>query len=336
MRSNPLRPLRRLRAAILLASFALPQAACTSVLYTVGYGIGVPFLYREAELPPEQVQLDVPYQLSLGDAASDKHRLDFFRPAQTERGWPTLIFVHGGGWTSGDRAYEAAGYDIYRNIGRFFAARGVGVAMISYRLQPGASWRDQIDDVRSALVWVHAQARLGRLGADPDAIFLSGHSAGAYLATYVALDSEGLRSVGVPPSSICGIVPVSGAAFDLTDERTWELGASRSYYEERFRDAMSTEHWTAEASPVQFASADAPPALILYAGGEEAELQRQSQVLNEALQAVGAQSRLFEVPGEGHQRMVLTLSRDDKPSAPAVLDFIRERSCGADETHSAG
>lgn len=316
-------PIRAALAALVL----LAPCACTSALYSAGYWVGVPFLYREAELPVEQVMLDIPYRSDHdgSDGSDHKHRLDLFRPAEPRRGGPILLFVHGGGWTSGDRAFRAAGRDVYRNIGRFFAARGVGTAVMSYRLQPEATWQQQVDDVAHAVRWLYRNA--ARLGADPDAIFVSGHSAGAYLATAVALDADRLRALGVPPASVCGLIPVSGAAFDLTDERTWELGASRDYYEERFRNGERGDAWLRQASLVRLARESAPPALILYAGGESEPLQRQSRVLHEALRAAGASSRLLEIPGEGHQRMVLTLSRDDKPAAPAVLEFIRERSC---------
>ena len=294
------------------------ETGCGSTLVSVAYGIGMPFVYREAELPPEQIELNVPYRDGDGDwdgdagGVADKHRLDLFRPAgltgsigstgstgstaSAETGWPILVFVHGGGWTSGDRALTVGGRDVYGNIGRFFAARGVGVAVISYRLQPEVSWREQLDDVGAALRWVHTHAE--GVGADPNAIFLSGHSAGAHLATYVVLDEERLEALGVPPSSLCGLILVSGAAFDLTDARTWELGASRAYYEEPFRGADPSDGWLREASPVRFARPSSPPALILYAGAESEALKRQSQVLHEALVAAGGSSRLLVVPGE--------------------------------------
>ncbi len=330
------------------------ETGCGSTLVSVAYGIGMPFVYREAELPPEQIELNLPYRAGAGvgdgdghwdgDAGgvADKHRLDLFRPAGStgsigstgstgstataETGWPILVFVHGGGWTSGDRALTVGGRDVYGNIGRFFAARGVGVAVISYRLQPEVSWREQLDDVGAALRWVHTHAE--GVGADPNAIFLSGHSAGAHLATYVVLDEERLETLGVPPSSLCGLILVSGAAYDLTDARTWELGASRAYYEERFRGADTSDGWLREASPIRFARPSAPPALILYAGGESKALQRQSQVLHEALIAAGGSSQMQVVPGENHERILLTLSRADKVAAPAMLDFIHTRECG--------
>ena len=69
---------------------------------------------------------------------SARHTLDLYRPASSS--WPVIIFVHGGNWDNGDKNYRAGGADIYANIGRFFASRGIGVAVINYRLQPAVAW----------------------------------------------------------------------------------------------------------------------------------------------------------------------------------------------------
>ena len=155
------------------------------------------------------------------------------------------------------------------------------------------------------------------------AVFLAGHSAGAQLAAHVALDPARLDGAGV-----CGLIPVSGAALDLTDAETWTLGASRSYYEERFRNGDPGDAWLREASPARFARGDAPPTLVLYAGGEWPELKRQAQVFHQGLVAAGARSRLVQVPGLDHNRIVLALSRPDQAAAPVILAFIDDTDCG--------
>ena len=306
----------RWRTTVLVTLLAL-TTGCSELVYRVG----VPFLYVDAPLPADRMILDLPYQT--GDAAdADTHRLDLFLPDGV--GWPVLVFVHGGGWTSGDRALRVGGVDVYRNVGRFFAARGIGVAVISYRLQPAVDWRAQLDDVTHAVAWVHR--KIGRYGGNPDAIFLSGHSAGGQMAARVALDGDLLGGLGVDRRSICGLIPVSAAGLDLTDPDTYALGADPAYYAQRFRADDPTDGWRMAASPIRFASRDAPPTLLLYASGDTKDLQRQSQLLDAALRAAGASSRIAVVPGESHARMVLTLSRADK-AGTTILDFIRATAC---------
>jgi acetyl esterase/lipase len=279
--------------------------------------VSIALLYKRAPLPGAQVKFDVPY---VDHSLLAKQRLDLFLPKGTN--WPVFIFVHGGNWDGSDKGLRVGGADVYGNIGRFYAARGIGVAVINYRLQPTVSWREQVEDVAAATVWIHAH--IAEYGGSPNRIFLGGHSAGAQLACHVALDPGPLAVYGLSPSIVDGVISVSGAGLDLVDQKTYELGAKRAYYADRFGNKGPREIWQQEASPVTYVTSNAPPFLILYAAGESKALQRQSQRLSEVLEREQVPYRLVVVPGQSHARMVLTLSRPDRTSADAILDFIYE------------
>lgn len=292
----------------------------------------MPFIYEAQPLAPDRIVRDVPYRD--GPAASSKHRLDLFLPAdRTAWGWPVVVFVHGGGWTGGDRAQTVGGRDVYGNIGRFFAARGIGAAVVSYRLQFAVTWRDQVDDVARALAWVHAH--IAAYGGDPNAIFVEGHSAGAYLALRAVLDRRIAEATGI--GGVCGLIPVSGSAFDLADEQTYALGATRRYFERRFRDGDATDAWEREGSVTPYVGSDAPPTLVLYAEDDWAALQRQAERLYAVLKEHDVASRLLEIPDENHFSEVLALSRDGGPATDAILAFVRARGprCAASASRSA-
>ncbi len=307
-------PSHRICAAI-SAGLAAALCGCQTTLFA----LAMPFVYREVPLPADQVVRDVAY-LDGADADPAKHRLHLFLPAAGQgEAWPVVVFVHGGGWTWGDRDLRIAGRDVYGNIGRWLAARGIGAAVISYRLQPDVDWIAQVRDVASAVAWVHAH--VAAYGGDPDAIFVMGHSAGAQLAAHVALAPES------DASGICGLIPVSGAGFDLADEETYVLGADPGYYARRFRNGDPGESWKHQASPVRLARPDAPPALILYAEEDWPAVRRQGELLEVALREAGVATRLLRVPDEDHYTVVLALTRDDKAAAPAVLSFIRDAGC---------
>jgi acetyl esterase/lipase len=299
----------RHRSRVLLSLLCLALTGCAAVTR-----VGVHFLYRKAELPAEQVLRDVCYVAGPG-CDTDRHRLDLYLP-QGAKDWPLLVFIHGGGWDSGDKMQRAGGADVYANIGRYFASEGVGTAVINYRLQPATDWRGQVADVRQAVRWLHEHAR--EHGGRPDRIFLMGHSAGGYLAAFVGLTAPAGATFGIR-----GVISVSGAGLDLTDSLTYALGESPRYYEKRFRDGDTTGTWRREASPVSQVHAGAPPFLILYAGGESRKLKRQAQCLAQALERAGVEQSVVVVPGESHSRIVLTLSRPDKTAVPAILAFIR-------------
>ncbi len=303
------------RRALVLA-VALGVSGC-SVIYSLGIG----FVYDEVALPEAQVVRDVRY---VEGSDLDKHRLNLFLPSpRSPRPWPAVVFVHGGGWTEGDKDLAFGGADVYGNIGRYFASRGIGAAVVGYRLLHDVTPEGQIEDVADAVAWVGEHIAL--YGGDPGALFLMGHSAGAQLATRVALDPDALP--GTEAFGVCGVIAVSGAAYDLSDPETYALSNDPAYYARRFNPTGTDADWQTEASPIRFARADAPPFLILYAGGESKALQRQSRLLDAALREAGAQSEVVVVPGQSHERIVLALSRDDQTAGPAMLGFVRETEC---------
>jgi acetyl esterase/lipase len=297
-------------ALLLVLATSFLSAGCTVVEH-----VGIALLYIKAPLPDAQVKYDVPY---VDHSLLAEQRLDLFLPKGTN--WPVFIFVHGGKWDAGDKSLRVGGADVYDNIGRFYAARGIGVAVINYRLQPSVNWREQVKDVAAATAWVHAH--IVEYGGNASRIFLGGHSAGAQLGCRVALDPKLLAEQGLSPSIISGVISVSGAGLDVVDQKTYELGAKQSYYAARFGDNGPRDIWQREASPITYVTSNAPPFLILYAGGETKALQRQSQRLRDVLEREHVSNRLVVVPGQSHARMVLTLSRADRTSADAILDFI--------------
>lgn len=277
--------------------------------------------YVPAEAPAAtvDVRLDVPYR---SDAARDpKHRLDLFLPR--ERSWPMLVFVHGGALERGDTGARILGHDIYRNIGRYYSSRGVGVALVNYRLQPGVAWPDQVDDVARATAWVLEHGP--ELGAE-GRVLLAGHSAGSWLAARVALDDGVQAAHGFTKDAIAGVISVSGSGFDLRDERTWELFGRRDRWRRRFSTGEPGEDWETRASAVPLVDGTAPPFVLLFSSREWRALARQNRLLCDALETAAAQCSLVEIPGLGHRRMVLAMSHDGRPVAGHVLKAIRALS----------
>jgi acetyl esterase/lipase len=86
--------------------------------------------------------------------------------------WDALVWLHGGGWTSGD-------LDSYDNVARALARRaGCAVLSVDYRLAPEERYPAAIADAWTATRW--AAERFERVA-------VGGDSAGANLAAAVAL-----------------------------------------------------------------------------------------------------------------------------------------------------
>jgi acetyl esterase/lipase len=182
---------------------------------------------------------DIPY-LPTG---LPKHRLDAYVPrdASSARPAPAVLFVHGGGWQRGDKDMGASG--VYANVGFALAARRVPAFVASYRLAPEHKHPAQVADVAAAAAWVLRHA--GQYGADPQQLWLVGHSAGAHLCALLAAQPRWLAAAtaahhraGQPHSvghgghghgghhgPIAGVVAISGS-FNLPRLAGAPLGGS--------------------------------------------------------------------------------------------------------------
>ena len=318
-RSIDIEPRRFVQVTALVVVLVVTVACASHVRMPLA-----PF-YEPAELDSDRVdvRLDVPYRDD-PSLASEKNRLDLYLPR--EPGWPLLAFVHGGSLEKGDTGMRVGGHDIYRNIGRFYSARGIGVALINYRLQPDVFWPDQVEDVAAATAWLVEQ--VPRLGGD-GTVYLSGHSAGAWLAAHAAFDEDVRSRYGLATDAITGVISVSGSGFDLTDEQTWEMFGRRKKWERRFSQDPPVADWKERASVVPLIDGDArPPVLLMYSEREWPALARQNRLFCDALEAAARHCEIAPIDGLGHRRMVLALSRDDGPPARRILEELGALASG--------
>lgn len=124
-------------------------------------------------------------------------RLDLLTPDK-KRDFPTLIWLHGGGLSRGGRYYPG-------NISR----SKVAIAAVNYRLSgKDAACPDYIYDAAASVAWVLKNIK--KYGGDPEKVYLAGHSAGAYLAAMVTLDTKYLNTFGCSPTALAGVFPISG------------------------------------------------------------------------------------------------------------------------------
>jgi len=131
--------------------------------------------------------------LAYGD--HERQRLDV-HTGDTEPGGggaPVLVFVHGGGFTGGDK--HVPGGPMYDHIGAWAVRNGwVGVT-INYRLAPGHTWPSGAQDVAAAAAWV--RGNIASYGGDPSRIVVAGHSAGCvHVASYLAGQAGGGQDGG--------------------------------------------------------------------------------------------------------------------------------------------
>lgn len=259
-----------------------------------------------AQIPSASVETisDILYFDGLG-FNPQRNVLDVYRP-QGARGAPVLVFVHGGGWTSGDKLF-------YGYLGRAFASRGYVTVIPNYRLSPEVRHPVHVRDVARAVAWVYRA--IASYGGDPERIVLMGHSAGGHLVSLLALDDRYLGEQGLTPEIVDGVLPISGV---------YDLNAVPGFAEvfgndpERRRDASPLAH-AREGEPPPF------PFRIVYAQYDLPTLGYQAQVFYRALLDGGARAELFEVPGRDHRTIISFLGQSGDPTTRLVVQFLEER-----------
>jgi acetyl esterase/lipase len=116
-------------------------------------------------------------------------KLDLAMPR--ERGGaprPAIVYIHGGGWTKGDKRGKGIGSVLG------YAAKGFVCISVNYRLD--VDKKACVEDVKCAVRWLRAHAK--KYNVDPNRIGAAGNSAGGHLALMLAVcpASAGLEGDG--------------------------------------------------------------------------------------------------------------------------------------------
>jgi len=143
--------------------------------------------------------------------AERKEKLDlYFPPGAARSDCPAVVFIHGGGFTGGDKAeYRSA------SVSADLCRAGYVVVSCNYVLGSKTKegvWPQNIADCRNAVRWVRAHAK--ELGVDPARIAVAGGSAGGYLALMVGLSDDRTGPGGDPTAKfsakVSGVIDMYG------------------------------------------------------------------------------------------------------------------------------
>lgn len=234
-------------------------------------------------------------------AYSTDHRrnsLDIYAPAKTQNA-PVLFFVHGGGWSEGDK-------NIYGHIGRHFSRNGFVTVVINHRLSPEVKHPAHAQDAAKAFVWV--REHIAAYGGNPDRINLMGHSSGGHITALLASDPAYLGKHGHSPREVYRYVGISGV-YNINLMVT--LSGYGHVFEKRDHES---------ASPVSFMPAC--PALLVYGEKDYISMPRQSTSFRDKIVRGGGSCDVFVAAGETHESIIVNVVKDDKPYAKRIMDFL--------------
>jgi acetyl esterase/lipase len=210
-----------------------------------------------------------------------------------EEGFATIVWFHGGGLTEGNKYIPGE-----------IASAGHAVVAPNYRFSPRVNGKTCVEDAAAAVAWVFEN--IENYGGDPDKIFISGHSAGGYLASMVGLDKSYLAAYGIDANRIAGLIPFSGHTITHFTIRK-EMG-----------DFPPHQALVDELAPLFHVRADAPP-LLLITGDRELELwgrYEENAYMMRMMRVAGhTDTRIMELDGYGHGM--------ERPAFPLLLNEVQ-------------
>jgi acetyl esterase/lipase len=271
---------RRWTLAALIAAFVLvavslvvsstpwPAALAIRALFERGAADTV------AEMEPFVPEAGIDARLDVAtddvdDPGGADTRLDVFTPSDATGPHPTVVWVHGGAWISGEKENVAPYL-------RILASHGYTAIGLDYTIAPEATYPTALVELNDSLAYVVEHA--DELGVDPDQIVLAGDSAGAQLASQLAVlttNEKYAHLIGIEPAldqdQLAGAVLNCGV-YDL--RAMAELNAIGQW---GFKVALwaytGTKDWSSSyagttMSTVEFVTEDFPPTFISGGNGD--------------------------------------------------------------------
>jgi acetyl esterase/lipase len=221
--------------------------------------------------------------------------LDIYYP-KNKKNFATVIWFHGGGLEGGEKS-----------IPQELKNKGIAVIAANYRLSPRVKSPAYIEDAAEAVAW--AFKHIDSLGGSADHIYVSGHSAGGYLALMVGLDKKYLASFGIDANRIRGLLPVSGQ--------------TNTHYTIRKERGLPMETPVVDAlAPLNVIRKDISPTLLIT-GDKNLEMMaryEENAHLYAVLKGIGVKEvQLHEVQGFNHGNVYA-------PACYLIVDWIRKHS----------
>lgn len=236
-----------------------------------------------------RMNADIPY----GPGKSE--HVDLFFPAAGGSGLPVHIFIHGGYW----RMFSKRDYACVADT---ITAAGAIAVIVDYDLMPGVRMATIVDQVRRAALWV--KQHIAEYGGDPDRLTVSGHSAGAHLATF-------LFDAGRAPSGIAAAL-LLGGLYDLEPLRSSFLQP----------EIGLTDAEVEAFTPMTHSYDPAVRVFTLVGADETPPFHAQAATFSERLRRQGLDVSEHEIAGRNHMDSVRDLAIAGSEAGRLLSDCI--------------
>jgi acetyl esterase/lipase len=269
---------------------------------------------------------------------STAQTLDLYLPAPSATPYPTVIWIHSGGWYMGDKTDVASA--------KRLVCKGYAVASINYRLSGVAKFPAQIHDVKAAIRFLRANAPVYNLDANRFASF--GSSAGGHLSSLVGSigAAPGLEDLAQGNASFSSSVRAAIAWFGPSDFAQMDAqtlaqgcsaaaathGSSNSNESRLLGCTVSDPACSTSvtsANPATYINATSTPMLFMHGTADCFVPIEQSAVMKAAMDAKNRPATKRLVIGADHGGAAWETS-PVQDAVLAFLDFIFKRAVAND------
>src|SRR5438067_2046649 len=219
-------------------------------------------------------------------------KLDLYVTRTPDKPLPTLIFIHGGGWTGGTKEGRDLAILPYLDM-------GMNVVNVEYRLARVAPAPAAVEDCRCALRWVIQHAK--EYGIDTARLVVSGGSAGGHLAltTGMLSASAGLDRQCPGPDNLKVAAIVNW--YGISDVNELLDGPNmKPYAVSWLGSATDREQIAKRVSPLTYVRAGLPPIITIHGDADPTVPYTQSVRLHKALSDAGVTNQLVTIPDGKH------------------------------------
>ena len=234
-------------------------------------------------------------------------KLDVYRPRDADGPNPTLIYIHGGGWTNGSKEGSSLTFLPYLEM-------GWTVVNVAYRLADAAHAPAAVEDTRCALRWVYRNAE--QYGFDKETIVVTGNSAGGHLALTTGMlksdvgmerqcPGDRMRStwdvgpMNMETLEVAAIINWYGIT-SVSDLLSKGPGTSGNFTEAWLGSSADRIAIAARVSPMSHVRNDLPPILTIHGDEDSIVPYAHGVRLHEALESAGVANKLITIEGGGH------------------------------------
>ena len=271
----------------------------------------------DAPAPLAPTKADVPY----AGTTDFRQTLNVYVPAsKPAKPAPVIFWIHGGGWQGGEKTNVQLKPKFFTDLGYVFIST-------NHRYVKAVPMSEIFADLAKSLRWTHEHA--AEFGGDPARIVIMGHSSGAQLAAYLAIDERPLKAEGLSLKMFKGCVPVDADTFDipaviaLATANRKAAGKPEPKYGHREIFGGQPERWTDYSAVTHVAAGKGiPPFLILY-DAAAALTPDQAKRLESALTSKGIPARAFGAQNTNHGKINTDLGLPNDPSTAELLAFLK-------------